>query len=97
METMDGLDFDAAILPAALRPLVPHYQRFAVADDVEREHLIQQATADDLQQLVEAVNPRWPEINAFLEFDSASNEESLTDSLAQAAMEAQIELKARAL
>ena len=82
MEIIDGLDFDAASLRAALRPLVPHYRRFAVADDVEREHLIQQATADDLQQLVQAVNPRWPEINAFL---------------AQAAMEAQIELKARAL
>ncbi len=95
-ETIDGLDFDEASLPDALRPLVPHYRRFAVADDVDRERVIQHATAEELEQLVKIVNPLWPEINAFLDIDSGSNEECLTDSLAQAAMEAQIELKDRA-
>ena len=96
-EIVDGLDFDEANLPDALRDLMPHYRRFAVADDVERERVIQDATAGDLETLVRAVDPLWPEIKAFLDVDSGSNEECLTDSLAQAAMEARIELKDRAL
>jgi hypothetical protein len=52
-------------------------------------------TVDDLD--FDAVNPLWPDINAFLDLDSRSNEEVLTHALAQAAMEAQIELKQRAL
>ena len=96
-ETIDALDFDEASLPDQLRALVPHYRRFAVADDVEREHLIEKAPAGELEELVEAVNPLWPQIRALLDIDSGSNEESLTHSLSQAAMEAQIELKNRAL
>ena len=96
-ETIDGLDFQETSLPDALRALLPYYRRFAVADDGERERLIEAAAAADLDQLVQAVNPLWPEINAFLVNDSGSSEAGLTDSLAQAAMEAQIELKNRSL
>ena len=96
-ETIDGLDFNEASLPDALRVLLPFYRRFAVADDGERERLIEAAAPTDLEQLVQAVNPLWRDINAFLDIDSGSNEEGLTDSLAQAAMEAQIELKNRSL
>lgn len=95
METIDGLDFDEAGLPDPMRPLLPHYRRFAIADDVDRERVIQEATAAELEQLVQTVNPLWPEINAFLDIGSGSNEECLTDSLAQAAMEAESELKGR--
>jgi hypothetical protein len=96
-ETIDDLDFDETSLPGPLRPLVPFYRRFAVADDGERERLIEAAAPADLEQLVQAVNPLWRDINAFLDIDSGSNEEGLTDSLAQAAMEAQIELRNRSL
>jgi hypothetical protein len=96
-ETIDDLDFDETSLPGPLRPLLPFYRRFAVADDGERERLIEAAAPADLEQLVQAVNPLWRDINAFLDIDSGSNEEGLTDSLAQAAMEAQIELRNRSL
>lgn len=97
METIDDLDFDETSLPGPLRSLVPYYRRYAFSDDVERERLIQDATWSDLEELTKAVNPLWPEINAFLDIDSGSNEEVLTHALAQAAMEAQIQLKQRAL
>jgi hypothetical protein len=96
-ETIDDLAFDETSLPGPLRPLVPFYRRFAVADDGERERLIEAAAPADLEQLVQAVNPLWRDINAFLDIDSGSNEEGLTDSLAQAAMQAQIELRNRSL
>lgn len=94
MESIDGLDFDETIIPEAMRILLPHYRRFAIADDVDRERVILDATTVDLQELVRAVNPLWPDINAFLQVAPAI-EQSLTDSVAQAAMEAQIELNAR--
>jgi hypothetical protein len=96
METIDDLDFDETALPDPMRPLVPYYRRYAFSDDVERERLIQEATAAELEELIQAVNPLWPEINAFLDIDSSSNEEVLTHALAQGAMEAQIELRDRA-
>ena len=94
METIDGLDFDETILPEAMRNLLPHYRRFAITDDVDRERVIFNTTTADLQELFQAVTPLWPEINAFLKVAPA-DEQSLTDSLAQAAMEAEIELKDR--
>jgi hypothetical protein len=96
METVDDLDFDETALPGPMGPLVPYYRRYAFSDDVERERLIQEATAAELEELIQAVNPLWPDINAFLDIDSSSNEEVLTHALAQAAMEAQIELRDRA-
>jgi hypothetical protein len=97
METIDGLDFDETSLPDPLRPLVEQNRRFAIGDDVDRERVLEKATAAELEQLVQTVNRLWPDIRAFLEIASRSNEECLTDSLAQAAMEAQIELKRRVL
>ena len=97
METIDGLDFDETSLPDPLCPLVAHYRRFAIADDADRERVIEEATAAELEQLVQSVSPLWPDIRAFLDLASRSNEECLTDSLAQAAMEAQIELQRRVL
>ena len=41
MGIVDSLDFDEANLPNAVRALMPHDRRFAVADDVERERVIQ--------------------------------------------------------
>lgn len=96
-ETIDDLDFDETGLPGPLRPLVPFYRRYAFSDDAERERLIQEASGAALEELTQAVNPLWRDINAYLDLNSASNEEVLTHALAQAAMEAQIELKERAL
>jgi hypothetical protein len=79
-----------------MRPLVPYYRRYAFSDDAIRERLIQEATPEDLEELVQIFTPLWPEVNAFLDLDSHSNEEVLTDALAQAVMEAQIELRDRA-
>ena len=97
METIDDLDFDEASLPSSMRPLAPYYRRYAFSDDAIRERVIQRATVVELEELVRAVTPLWPDINAFLDVGSHSNEEALTDALAQAAMEAAIDLKDRAL
>lgn len=92
METIDDLDFDEANLPVPMRPLVPYYRRYAFSDDVTRERVIQEATPAELDELVRIFTPLWPDVNAFLDLDSHSNEEVLTHALAQAVMEAQIEL-----
>jgi hypothetical protein len=96
LETIDGLDFDETSLPGPMRPLAPFYRRYAISDDADRERVIQEASPAELEQLVQAVNPLWPDINTFLDLDSHSDEEILTHALAQAAMEAQIELRDRA-
>lgn len=96
METIDDLDFDETSLPDPLRSLAPYYRRFAFSDDAIRERLIQEATPAELEELVRIFTPLWPNVNAFLDLDSRSNEEVLTHALAQAAMEAQIELRDRA-
>jgi hypothetical protein len=96
METIDDLDFDETSLPDPMRALVPYYRRYAFSDDVIRERLIREATAAELDALIQIFTPLWPDVNAFLEIDSHSNEEVLTDALAQAVMEAQIELRDRA-
>ena len=95
IETIDGLDFDGASLPDPMRRLVPHYRRFAITDDVNRERVIEEATAAELEELVQTFTPLWPDVMAYLDRDSHSNEEVLTDAFAQAVMEAQIELKHR--
>jgi hypothetical protein len=91
METIDDLDFDETNLPGPLRHLGPYYRRYAFSDDAIRERLIQEATPAELAELVQIFTPLWPDVNAFLDLDSHSNEEVLT----QAVMEAQIELKHR--
>ena len=96
METIDDLDFDEASLPGSLRPLVPYYRRYAFSDDVIRERRIQEATPAELEELVQIFTPLWHDVNGFLDLDSGSNEEVLTHALAQAVMEAQIELRDRA-
>jgi hypothetical protein len=96
METIDALDFDETSLPGPMRPLVPYYRRYAFTDDAIRERLIQEATPAELEELVQIFTLLWPDVNAFLDLDSHSNEEVLTHALAQAAMEAQIELRDRA-
>ena len=96
METIDDLDFDEASLPGSLRPLVPYYRRYALSDDVIRERRIHEATPAELEELVQIFTPLWHDVNGFLDLDSRSNEEVLTHALAQAAMEAQIELRDRA-
>jgi hypothetical protein len=97
LETIDGLDFDETSLPGPMRPLVPYYRQYAFSDDAVRERLIEQATPAELEELVQLFTALWPDVNAFLDLDSHSNEELLTHALAQAAMEAQIELKGRGL
>jgi hypothetical protein len=96
METIDGLDLDVTSLPGPLRVLVAHYRRYAISDDVDRERVIHKATEPELEELIATFTPLWPDVTAFLDIDSHSNEEVLTDALAQAVMEAQIELRDRA-
>jgi hypothetical protein len=95
METIDDLDFDETNLPGPMRHLVPYYRLYAFSDDAIRERLIQEATPAQLSELVQTFTPLWPDVNGFLDLDSHSNEEVLTHALAQAVMEAEIELKHR--
>lgn len=79
------------------------YREFLLSDDSEREAAIEGAAPDRLRALADAVDPLFDEINAALDrLTSASHplrsdQEQLEDelnSLAQAAMEARMQLDA---
>jgi hypothetical protein len=87
-------------LPEDLRHLEPLIPKYAESDDVLRSNLLEQATDDELRELVAAADPHWPAINAFLDANTLliGPRQDLAvalDSVAQAAMEAVYELERR--
>lgn len=77
---------------------------FLLSDDVERETAIQRSGRDELSALADGVDPLYDEINAVLDqlgelaHPLPADQERLEDqlnSLAQAAMEARMELDSR--
>lgn len=84
-------------LPQEFSELPKFTRRWAVGDDLERAEAMERSTERTLRNLVDAVTPRLSEIDRVL--DAAG--EPLTDDLidlqavAQAALEAQIELADR--
>jgi len=83
-------------VPPALWPALPLLRRWALSDDREREERIQAARTASLAALVESVKPLWPALNAYLDSEPPAAGLRLGD-LAQAAMEAERELRRRAL
>lgn len=98
MEDEPPLDF--SLLPEDLRQLEPLIPRYAESDDVLRANIVDEASDDDLRQLVAATDGHWPSINAFLGANTLliGPRQDLAvalDSFAQAAMEAAQELERR--
>ena len=88
----------------ALAQALQRFDRFLIADDVERSDVMSQADDATLRDLVATMEPLYDEVNAVLDVlvahphtlpeDQQLLEEQL-NSLGQAGMEAQFELEAR--
>jgi hypothetical protein len=95
-------ELDFSLLPDELRHLAPLMARYSESDDVDRSKLLAQASDEELGELSEAPAAHWESINAFLDKNveaapGPTQDIALAlDSFAQAAMEAKLELDARA-
>jgi hypothetical protein len=79
------------VLPEEFHSLIPLMARWAICDDAERSEVFDNATASDVQKLIDEVWPRMERIEAFL--DSLAAEQNyeaaaVLGSLAEAASEA---------
>ena len=85
-----------ASTPAELRALWPLVVRFGVSDDRARDDALRAASVEDLKELVAAVGPvEFDAINAYLDETHDAEEAVPFGDLAQAAMEAMVEIAAR--
>jgi cell division protein FtsI/penicillin-binding protein 2 len=95
-------ELDFSVLPPELLELAPLISRYAESDDLARSELLERASTEELRELSDAPQGRWDAINAFLDENVAAEpgprqDVALAlDSFAQAAMEAKLELDARA-
>ncbi len=64
-------------LPGQFHGLVPLIRKWGVSDDSERSDLLDQASQSDLEQLVNAVNEHFSEINSYL---NSFGSESLSEA-----------------
>jgi hypothetical protein len=79
-----------------LQGLAQLVQRFGVSDDVEREHVVNGASTEELIALVNAVTKEtFDQINQFLDQTFDAEGAVPFGDLAQAAVEARLELKQR--
>ncbi len=87
----------SAKVPAAFADLQPFARRWAVTDDHDRAEALERANKRDLGRLVDAVVPRLADIELMLDAAGEPLSEEMIDlqALAQAAVEADIELKER--
>jgi hypothetical protein len=83
---------DATPLLSAAWPLV---LRWGESDDVERQSLIEASSEDDLRDLLEAGRPLLPAINDYLDATGDAPHAVPYGDLAQAIMQAEIELRDR--
>lgn len=86
-----------AKVPPAFADLQPFARRWAVTDDHDREEALDGASKRDLRRLVDAVLPRLADIELMLDAAGEPLSEEMIDlqALAQAAVEADIEMKGR--
>jgi hypothetical protein len=97
-EELDGVPVDLSRLPTDLQPLAPLIRWWAASDDTERETRLEDASADELRELSEAPKGLWDAINRYLDENIQSDEPyeaTVLDSFAQAALEAELELRRR--
>ena len=84
------------VVPQELQRLGPLVQRFGVSDDVEREHVLNGASTEELIALVNAVTKEtFDRINQLLDQTFDAEDAVPFGDLAQAAMEARLELNQR--
>jgi hypothetical protein len=82
--------------PAELQALLPLVRVFGISDDVERERVIAGASGEQLIALTETVTKEtFDQINHYLDETDNAEEAVPFGDLAQAAMEAQLELARR--
>jgi len=89
-------DRDLTELPSEFHDLIPLIARWAVGDDVDRDAMMQAATGEELQQLYAAVGPRLAAIDAYLDEHDHEEVAPYLGMLAEAAVEAQMDLDSRA-
>ncbi len=90
-----GLDdhVDLTQLPPEFHDLIPLMNEWAIADDEERDQKMHSASDEQLRELTDRVRPRFGPINSYLD-DSAHLEVApYLDRLAEAAVEAQLDLE----
>ena len=84
---VDGLRINPSLLPADLWDLVPLIEMWAVGDDLERQELLEEASPEELDQLVKTVGPLMDRINEYLDsfaWDEVPEEAALVGRLAEA-------------
>jgi hypothetical protein len=80
-------------IPEDLRPLIPLLKKWCVADDSEREQLMEETSARQKANLINAVYPHMVSINKFLDSfgdEPLSHEAILLGNLAELTSELQI-------
>ena len=82
--------------PDPLKAVWPLVLRWAESDDVGRGDLTTAATDEELEVLVQTLDPLYPAINAYLDKTGDAEHAVAYGDLAQAAMEARFELDRRA-
>ena len=95
IEEINGAEVDLDRLPDEFDDLKPLIRRWAIGDDVKRGAAQEAAPTDELEELWNVVQPRFPEINEYLD-ENDSDEAHLLGNLAEGAMEASFELDRRA-
>ena len=84
------------VVPLELQGLGPLVKKFGLSDDVERERVLNGASTEELIALVNAVTKEtFDQINQFLDQTGDAEDAVPFGDLAQAAMEAKLELKRR--
>jgi hypothetical protein len=80
-------------LPPEFSELTALANRWSISDDNERGDAIDEASPKDLQELVAAIEPLYPQINAYLDAHEGADESVILMFLAECAMEAELHLK----
>jgi hypothetical protein len=67
MEEIDGIAVDLGLLPDDLTELAPLIRKFAVADDVRRDQVMQVAGLDEVRALASLSHSQWSALETFLD------------------------------
>jgi hypothetical protein len=95
-EAIESVGGRTVAAPPGLQVLAPLLDKFGISDDVERGRVVNEATTAELRDLVGIVTPEVLEqINRFLEETFDAEYAVRFGDLAQAAIEAELELKER--